>query len=107
MLARAEHYVLNEMHAHLQSRDIRYWRDKRGHEVDFVLARRKNLPLAIECKWSASEFDPTNLQAFRRSYAGGENFVVAHDVDRSFSRSYGGLSVKFLSLSALVSEVAG
>jgi uncharacterized protein len=102
-----EHYVLNEMHAHLQSRDIRYWRDKRGHEVDFVLARRKNPPLAIECKWSASELDPTNLQAFRRSYARGENFVVAHDVDRSFSRSYGGLSVKFLSLSALVSELAG
>ena len=102
-----EHYVLNEMHAHLQSRDIRYWRDKRGHEVDFVLARRKNQPLAIECKWSASELDPTNLQAFRRSYTRGENFVVAHDVDRSFSRSYGDLSVKFLSLSALVSEVAG
>jgi predicted AAA+ superfamily ATPase len=102
-----EHYVLNEMHAHLQSRDIRYWRDKRGHEVDFVLARRKNRPLAIECKWSASELDPTNLQAFRRSYARGENFVVAHDVDRSFSRSYGDLSVKFLSLSALVSELAG
>ena len=102
-----EHYVLNEMHAHLQSRDIRYWRDKRGHEVDFVLARRKNPPLAIECKWSASELDPTNLQAFRRSYARGENFVVAHDVDRSFSRSYGDLSVKFLSLSALVSELAG
>jgi hypothetical protein len=95
------------MHAHLQSRDIRYWRDKRGHEVDFVLARRKNPPLAIECKWSASEFDPTNLQAFRRSYTHGENFVVAHDVDRSFSRSYGGLSAKFLNLSALVSEVAG
>lgn len=102
-----EHYVLNEMHAHLQSRDIRYWRDKRGHEVDFVLARRKKPPLAIECKWSASELDPTNLQAFRRSYARGENFVVAHDVDRSFSRSYGDLSVKFLSLSALVSELAG
>jgi hypothetical protein len=102
-----EHYVLNEMHAHLQSRDIRYWRDKRGHEVDFVLARRKNPPLAIECKWSASELDPTNLQAFRRSYARGENFVVAHDVDRSFSQSYGDLSVKFLSLSALVSELAG
>jgi len=34
-----EHYVLNELHANLQSRDIRYWRDKRGHEIDFVIAR--------------------------------------------------------------------
>jgi uncharacterized protein len=102
-----EHFVLNEIHAHLQSRDIRYWRDKRGHEVDFVLATRKKPPLAIECKWSASEFDPMNLQAFRRRYARGDNFVVANDVDRSFSRSYGDLSVKFLSLSALVPEVTG
>lgn len=101
-----EHYVLNELHAHLQSRDIRYWRDKRGHEVDFVLARRKNPPITIECKWSASEFDAINLHAFRRRYPRGENFVVAHDVDRSFSRSYGDLSVKFLSLATLLSELA-
>jgi len=35
-----EHFVLNEMQAHMQAREVRYWRDKRGHEVDFVLARR-------------------------------------------------------------------
>ena len=53
-----EHYVLNELHAHLQSRDIRYWRDKRKHEVDFVLKKRGQAPIAIECKWSASDFRP-------------------------------------------------
>jgi predicted AAA+ superfamily ATPase len=35
-----EHYVLNELHAQLQTRRLNYWRDRQGHEVDFVLARR-------------------------------------------------------------------
>ena len=100
-----EHVVLNEMHAHLQSREIRYWRDKRGHEVDFILAPARQSPLAIECKWSASDFDAGNLQAFRRPYPRGDNLVVANDVERSFTRSYGGLSVRFVSLSELIAEV--
>jgi len=100
-----EHLVLNEMHAHLQSREIRYWRDKRGHEVDFILARTKQSSLAIECKWSASDFDAGNLQAFRRAYPRGENLVVANDVERSFNRSYSGLSVRFVSLADLIAEV--
>lgn len=100
-----EHLVLNEMHAHLQSREIRYWRDKRGHEVDFILARNKQSALAIECKWSASDFDAGNLQAFRRPYPQGDNLVVANDVERSFTRSYSGLSVRFVSLADLIAEV--
>ena len=99
-----EHLVLNEMHAHLQSREIRYWRDKRGHEVDFILARAKQSALAIECKWSASDFDAGNLQAFRRLYPQGDNLVVANDVERPFTRSYGALSVRFVSSSDLIAE---
>ncbi len=100
-----EHLVLNEMHAHLQSREIRYWRDKRGHEVDFILNPTKNSSLAIECKWSASDFDAGNLQAFRRPYPQGDNLVVVNDIERSFTRSYGALSVRFVSLSDLIAEV--
>jgi len=75
-----EHFVLNEMHASLQSRRACYWRDKRGHEVDFILDERRSDPIAIECKWSASEFDPSNLLSFRRQYPSGRNYVVANDV---------------------------
>jgi len=89
-----EHFVLNEIQASLQDRGIRYWRDKRGHEVDFVWARRGAAPVAIECKWSADNFDSRNLEAFRRRYPGGDNFVVAQDVDRSFSRRCGKISVR-------------
>ena len=90
-----EHLVLNEIMAHLQSRDLRYWRDKRGHEVDFILAQKRGKPIAVECKWSGDQFDDTNLQAFRRQYPEGENFVIAQDVDRSFTKNIRGLSVRF------------
>jgi predicted AAA+ superfamily ATPase len=96
-----EHFVLNEIMAKLQTRDVRSWRDKRGHEVDFVLTPRRGKPLAIECKRSASDFDAANLQAFRKQYAQGENVVVAPDVDRTFQRSYRETSVRFESLRSL------
>ena len=96
-----EHFVLNEMMARMQTRDICYWRDKRGREIDFVLANRGRNPIAIECKWSADRFDPTNLEAFRRLHPDGENVVLAADAKRSFDHSYGLLKVTFDRLSHL------
>jgi len=100
-----EHFVLNEMQAHLQSRGIRYWRDKRSHEVDFVLAPLRRDPVAIECKWSATDFDPTHLKAFRRRYPRGESLVVAHDIERSFARTYGDVPVRFVNLRELIERL--
>ena len=92
-----EHFVLNEIMARSQSREVFYWRDKRGHEVDFVIATatHRKRPVAIECKWSANNFDPTNLVAFRYQHPEGDNLVLAHDVERAFTRSYGDLKVRF------------
>jgi len=101
-----EHLVLNELHAHLGSRAIHYWRSKHGNEVDFVLAGRGATPWAIECKWSADGFDPASLRAFRSRYPNGRNFVVASDVVEAFPRSYAGLSVRFVSLAELVRAVS-
>lgn len=100
-----EHYVLNEMQANLQSRDINYWRTKQGKEVDFVLKKRGKPPVAIECKFSADEFEAGNLKAFRRRYTEGWNFVVAADVDRFFTRSFDDVKVKFVSLAGLIEEL--
>lgn len=96
-----EHFVLNEIMANLQTQDVHYWRDKRGHEVDFVLTPRRGTPLAIECKRSASDFDAANLLAFRKQYPQGENVVAAPDVDRTFQRSYREIIVRFESLRSL------
>ena len=102
-----EHFVLNEMQAHMQAREVRYWRDKRGHEVDFVLARRGQPPLTVECKWSASEADPDPLKAFRRQYPQGKHVVVAHDVERTFSRTYGDMAVQYMNLPAFIEALLG
>jgi hypothetical protein len=101
-----EHFVLNEMMARLQSRDVGYWRDKRGHEIDFVLAGRRKHPIAIECKWSADKFDPVNLEAFRRQHPTGENVVLAEDVKRAFARTYGSLSVSFEPLEDFINSLS-
>jgi hypothetical protein len=100
-----EHFVLNELMARLQTREINYWRDKCGKEVDFVLAQRRKTPLAIECKWSADQFDPSNLESFRYQHPDGDNIVLAADVGRGYSRNYGDLKVQFQSLDAFVSRV--
>ncbi len=101
-----EHFVLNELQSRLGRQSIAYWRDKRGHEVDFVLLRRGKAPIAIECKWSAGQLDASGLQAFRRRYPGGSNLLVAHDVDRSYKKTIGDIEVTMYSLQSLVSEVA-
>jgi hypothetical protein len=100
-----EHYVLNELQARLQTRQIRYWRDKQGHEVDFVLAERGRRPVAIECKWSADALDIAALRSFRRRYPEGPNFVVARDVDPSYTRTIGEVRLRFVNLRGLMVEL--
>lgn len=100
-----EHFVLNEIQSVLQTRSIQYWRDKRGHEVDFVLQPRGLDPIAIECKWSADELDLRNLLAFRRQYPSGANWVVAPDVDRAFTRRRDGVEIRYGSLATLVQRL--
>lgn len=98
-----EHYVLNEIHGRMQIRDLRYWRDKRHHEVDFILKKSAREILAIECKWSSDKFDASGVKAFRRLYPYGKNFVVSIDISRSFRRSYNGVVVEFVNLEQLIS----
>lgn len=100
-----EHYVLNEYLGRLQKRNVRYWRDKRGHEVDFVIADRGKLT-AVECKWRADGFDPRNLRAFRNAYPAGDNFVVTSDTDRSYVREDRGVRLRFVGLAELVRRLA-
>jgi uncharacterized protein len=102
-----EHYVLNEIQGRLQIRNLMYWRDKRGHEIDFVVAGRGRPPMAIECKWSATEFDPHNLKRFRERYPEGDSLVAAADVEKPFVRNYKGIDVTFVSLTGLIDALAG
>ncbi len=100
-----EHLVLNELHATRQIRDVQYWRDKAGHEVDFVLRGKRGAPAAIECKWKAAAFDGGNLALFRSKYPHGDNVVVASDVDRPHTRMFHRVKVRFLGLGDLATEL--
>ena len=101
-----EHLVLERAPRPPGARAIHYWRSKRGDEVDFVLAQRGGPPAAIECKWSANEFDAAGMRAFRSRYPKGPNLVVAADVDAPYTRRYGGLAVRFVPLAGLIRELA-
>lgn len=101
-----EHYVLNEIHARSQGRlPVRYWRDKRGHEIDFILAPRGRAPIAVECKWSAGGIDTGNLRAFRARYPRGDNWVVASDVDRPFRRTEREVALECIGIDELARRV--
>ena len=100
-----EHLVLNELHAHFGRSAVRYWRSKHGNEVDFVVPFSPREPHAVECKWTSGDFDPASLQAFRRRYPKGQNFVVASDVKQAFTKRFGEISVRFVSLAGLIERL--
>ena len=98
---RADHLLTVEVYRSMsdESKDAN-WRNWTGF-YEQLLARIQTLPgvesrpAAIECKWSANNFDSANLIAFRYQHPEGDNLVLAHDVERAFTRSYGDLRVRF------------
>jgi uncharacterized protein len=93
-----EHLVLNELVAHPGPRAIHYWRDKDRREIDFVLARNPKAPTAIEAKWNVEAFDATNLKAFRARYPEGQNLLVAKNVTRAYTKRFGDIPVRCVTL---------
>jgi len=89
-----EHLVLEHLQAHFPDTPVRYWRDKAGREVDFVLAHRRDAVDAIECKWDFRAFDSTALQLFRSYYPNGRNFLVTPSGDPAYTRAFGPLEVR-------------
>lgn len=100
-----EHILLNELSAHLPHQEIMYWRDKFDHEVDFIVKKRGQPPVAIECKLSAEHFEPGNLFIFRNKYPEGRNFVVSNNIERDYSKSYKSINVEFVSINRLINKL--
>lgn len=72
-----EHVVLDELMAAFGKDSLFYWRDKQKREVDFVLARRGQVPIAIECKWRAGRHTDNNFAAMRLLHPEIRCMVVA------------------------------
>lgn len=103
-----EHCILNEIQGKLQTRSINYWRDKSGHEIDFVLRKKGGSVAAIECKFSSTANDASiekNFSAFRYHYPDGENFVVSNNIDTSFKKRFNGLTITFVNAQDLISKL--
>ncbi len=88
-----EHVVLEHLQAHLPDLQIRYWRDKSGREVDFVLVRPRGHVDAIECKWNPADFNPASLEVFRSRYPKGKNYLVTPHDGPAHARRSGALQV--------------
>jgi predicted AAA+ superfamily ATPase len=110
-----EHCILNELHGRLQTRAINYWRDKRGHEIDFVLKNRSDNSLTvIECKFSSTSVIANraqiaavanNIQAFRKIYPDGKNFIVSHDIDLPIIKKHDDIELIFINPQDLIEKI--
>jgi len=89
-----EHLVLEHLQAHFPDTSMRYWRDKAGREVDFVLTRRRDEVDAIECKWNPGAFDSAALKLFRSYYPKGRNYLVTPSGDPAYTKRYGNQEVR-------------
>ena len=89
-----EHLVLEHLQAAFPDTRIRYWRDKGGREIDFVLARNRDDIDAIECTWDPTAFDPSALRTFRASYPQGRNYLLTPSGVPPYIRNYGGIEVR-------------
>jgi len=74
-------------------RELQYWRDKSGREVDFVVPRGRRVD-AYECKLNPAHFDPESLRFFRSLYPYGDNFLVAPGIDSPYERRFKGLVIR-------------
>ena len=92
-----EHLVLDTLRAAGLTPQLGYWRDKSDREIDFVLRRERDFVDAIECKIDPSRFNLENLEAFRKLYPKGNNWLISPKVDSTFTRRFKGMKVQFIS----------
>ena len=101
-----KHWVLNETCSRFQALEVQYWRNKRGQEVDFVLVTPTLGIVALDCRWKAGDFESGNLQAFRRHYPEGPNWVVCGDVVQGYVHNFGKMKAEFLNLEEMVKRLS-
>jgi uncharacterized protein len=79
-----EHLVLDELRVAFGQDALFYWRDKRKREIDFILARRGEAPVAIECKWKLKSARETHFPAFQALYPNARQILVTSDGGEPF-----------------------
>jgi len=98
-----EHLVLDTLRSRCHDSDLRYWRDKSGREIDFVVKDRENRVHTIECKINPDQWNQKSLLAFRAAYPEGKNYVISPNIRITYQRRHDNLNVTYCSLSDLAS----
>lgn len=96
-----EHLMLEHLQAHLPDTPVRYWRDKNGNEMDFVLPRSRDAVDVIECKWNPDAFDARALTLFRSFYPDGRNYLVTPLQVPAYDKRFGQLEVSICGLEGI------
>lgn len=96
-----EHVVLDTLRSVVDDHTLRYWRDKSGREVDFVITGSRQRADALECKVNPDHFDSAHLAVFRSLYPEGKNYVVSPVIKIPYQRRYGKQTVHFISVEQL------
>lgn len=96
-----EHLVLEYLQAIFPETPVRYWRDKGGREIDFVMFHNRDEVDAIECKWDPAAFDTAALRTFRVAYPKGRNYLVTPSASPAYLRDFDGMEVRICTPSAL------
>jgi hypothetical protein len=99
-----EHATLDVLQAAFGEENVKYWRDKDGHEIDFIVAGKRDRVTAIECKNNPDKFKPDNLAVFRSLYPRGENWVLAPSVKTASKKRFGNVMVEFLPLAKILED---
>ena len=79
-----EHLVLDALRFRYTDVDIFYWQDKSRREVDFVIRRNRNRVDLVECKINPDKLNTYAMDAFRRLYPAGDNYVVSPAVKNPY-----------------------
>jgi uncharacterized protein len=96
-----EHLVLDALLAVFGDDRVFYWRDKAGHEVDFIVTKGRDAVIAIECKHNPDKFQPENLAVFRSLYPHGENWVLSPGIKSASQKRFDTAIVDFIPLKDL------
>jgi len=99
-----EELVLNEIISIL-GYSPNYWRDKQGHEIDFILPLSVGEVLSIECKWNVKKTDFSNLKIFREKYPKGKNIVVAGDCVKPYFIKIKNMKIQIIGLQDIYKSI--
>lgn len=92
-----EHLVLDTIRATGPAKTISYWRDKSNREIDFVIRHNRNRVDTIECTIDLDRFNEKNLFAFRMIYPDGINWLVSPKVEKTYTKRFADMEVRFIS----------